>query len=617
MALQDDELTRRARRVPLAPPTVSPLAAAPPAARISPLAAEINQQVRRPGGISPVANQVNQQIINARPAAAAPVPQAPAPLTTPAYRTGAPLGQPQFQPTPTPVNPQYRASPVAAPSVAAPVAGAAEGTAAAAARAVPGSRALPALAVGLESLNVAGAARDRGVAGAVNETLGSAGRLGAAAVGARAGAALAPAQYKAAGSLAGGVAGYALGQRGVEAAQRNSPDGLIPAAGVAGQLSNATVPQVAAAATNPNAVSAGASLLGALVRNAAADGRRGNALRPAVTLVDPADPNSASLTPSTRIAAAPAVPAASLTDANSIPSAQAARPAVTLVDPTTAEAKAAQSVGTFQGRTITRAQANQLAGQLNGGTGSGLVNGNPTGAASALTAAPEISRPRLQRTGGAGSQGAVIGAPGSSTIEQIDKQIRDLGPLNMRSKRSLVDSLLGLRARVEDGTADRAQRGQIAAADLSARYDTAEFGGDVDMARIDASRQEGRRQRQQTVTGADGTVYTLDGTQASPVTVDGKPLKQQTKVDRDTTQQKLAADLLTQLLPPGATPEQITTATQQANQAAAQLASGDTGPAQARPANKAEFLKRAKEANPSASNADLEAYYARTYGGGT
>lgn len=498
----------------------------------------------------------------------------------------------------------------------APAAAAAEGAATGVARGVPGGRALPALAVGLEGLNVVGAARERGVAGAVNETLGSAGRLGAAAVGARAGAALAPAQYKAAGSLAGGVAGYALGQRGIEAAQQNSPDGLIPAAGVAGQLSNATVPQAAAAATNPSAVSAGASLIGALVRNAVADGRRGNAFRPGVTLVDPSDPNSSQLMPPTRNGSAPAVPAASLTDASSIPSAQA-RPAVTLVDPTTPEAKAAQSVGTFQGRNITRAQANELAGQLNGGTGSGLVSGNPTGVASALTAAPEVSRPRLQRTGGGGSQGAVIGAPGSSTIEQIDKQLRDIGPLNMRSKRSLVDSLLGLRARVEDGTADRAQRGQIAAADLSARYDTAEFGGDVDMARIDASRQEGRRQRQQTVTGSDGTVYTLDGTEASPVTVGGKPLKQQVKAERDTTQQKLAADLLTQLLPPGATPEQITAATQQANQAAAQLASGDTGPAQARPANKAEFMKRAKGANPSASDADLEAYYARTYGGGT
>ena len=134
----------------------------------------------------------------------------------------------------------------------------------------------------------------------------------------------------------------------------------------------------------------------------------------------------------------------------------------------------------------------------------GQMNAQPTGAAAQLGAAPA-------RAAG-GGQGAVIGMPGSSTIERIDKAISDIGPLDRRGRRAAVSELLGLRNRVESGDADRSSAEQRAAADVAQRTAASELDAAVDREQIEATSQNGRRQNTQTITDASGTTYAVNGT---------------------------------------------------------------------------------------------------------
>ena len=161
-----------------------------------------------------------------------------------------------------------------------------------------------------------------------------------------------------------------------------------------------------------------------------------------------------------------------------------------------------------------------------------------TGAAAQLGATPA-------RGGGrsGGGQGAVIGMPGSSTIERIDRAISDIGPLDRRGRRAAVAELLGLRDRVEQGGADREQRGNTAAAEIDQRSASAQLAADVDREQIAASTANARRQTQQLVTGADGTTYAVNGTTLTPLTTgDGQPFRAATK--QDSSLNELAAKLL-------------------------------------------------------------------------
>lgn len=595
MALEDDILNRN-RRVPAAPP------------RVSPLAAEINQQVRRPGGISQVANQFNQRLIDARsaPARAATV---SSPITNPAYRSGAPLGQPQFVQTPTPSNPSFRAAPAVAPAAAPRIAA----SVAQAEPAARGGRALPALAVGLEALNVAQAGRDGGAAAAGGEAIAAGGRLGAAAVGARASRAIPlPASLRPLAPVAGGIAGYALGQQGVDALRESTPEGLGQVATLGTSIAdNATATNALRAAANPSTARTAGSFISALAGQAGADIAAGRGLRPTTPTATLIEPGSDIAPPARRGAASQPASGNAQSIASSMP--EASGPQAVFVDPDNPRTQppSTRVVGNWNGRDITETQANTLANQLNGGTGAGMANGNPTGV-SALAAPIGPAGRAVQRSAGTGAVGAVIGAPGSSTAEQIDKQIAGLGPLNMRSKRDLVGQLLGLRVRAEEGVASRAQSEAISQAELAQRADASALSADIDRERIAASTAQAGRGNQQTLTGADGTVYSVGNGLATPVQIaGGQTLTAPTK--SDTTTQQIAARILESTLPIGATPEQINAAVQNANAAAQAIASGET-PAPSAPASRADFIKQAKAANPGATDAQLGAYYDQNYG---
>lgn len=165
----------------------------------------------------------------------------------------------------------------------------------------------------------------------------------------------------------------------------------------------------------------------------------------------------------------------------------------------------------------------------------GQMNAQPTGAAAQLGAAPA-------RAAG-GGQGAVIGMPGSSTIERIDKAISDIGPLDRRGRRAAVSELLGLRNRVEQGGAELASVDARAAADVEQRTAASQLAAEVDREQIAATSANARRQNQQLVTGADGTTYAVNGTTLAPLTTaDGQPFRAATKADN--TLNQLASQLL-------------------------------------------------------------------------
>ena len=571
MATADEALAEGTRRkVPAAKPAISPLAQ------------EINQQIRRPGGISPAASAVNDQFREVR-AQAKPtivvdsagragvggIP--PTPVQQPAYRTGAPAGQPQFQQTPTPVNPTFRPAPATAgDALGARPAAAPRPVPAAAAEARPlprSARAAGALAGGLEAINVAQTARESGPAAALDAAKAggvrlATGQLGAT-VGGRVGGGI--------GAVTGGVAGYLAGDaladtelvRGnalVDAfaarrAEANREAGILPGGG------------------GMSMVDTGATMARAQARRDVAN--RAPLFDPTVQELDaigalrrPGQPVAAGDALAAPVAAAPATTAAP-------------RPRANFVDETgdAPPSGGGDIVGTFNGRSITREQANDLAGQLNGGTGAGLRDGNPTGVRT--TSAGDALATTRPRGPTSRAVGASIGGTSdlSAYAEQLDKQIADLGPLNMRSKRALVGELLGLKGRALGQQAGDASAGERQAQELDARAASDALRADVDREQIAASDRTARRQTTQTITSEDGTIYSVDGNILTPLQdQQGQRVRApRTASQRENTQAEIAAKLLEGMIPYGATPEQIQQGVQQANQAAAALMAGNTG----------------------------------------
>lgn len=477
-------------------------------------------------------------------------PASPAPAT-PAYRTGAAPGQPQFQQTPTPTNPNPR-------GVTAPAAPAPASPAATAPRVrQPIGRAGQA-AIALEALNVAGAAQQGGGRAAIGEAAEGVGRLASARLGAQLGRTLGPW-----GAGVGGVVGYLGGDRAITAIENNTPAPVRNAfTGTMDTLQNAG--NQLWSPENSNSV---ARTLGEVApdRQGLGDMLFG-ARAPAAIAPAPA-PAAAAL------AAPPAAAATPLTRA-------AQR--VNIIDGTAATAGIApptatgggEVVGEWNGRPITRAQANQLAGQLNGGTGTGLVNGNPTGAPAAVSppAATMLAAPPARS-----AQGAVIGGSADNFdafARQIDRQISELGQLNMRSKRQLVGELLGLKGRALGQQADIASGNARASAELGQRTASDNLRAQVDREQIAATDRNARRQTTQTITDDQGNVFGVDGTTLTPIrTPEGRQLRTTTRqaAQQDNTQARIAADLLGSLLPMNATQDDVNAAVQQANTAAAAL----------------------------------------------
>ncbi|MGD9643798.1 MAG: hypothetical protein AB7V08_13795 [Elusimicrobiales bacterium] len=497
--------------------------------KLPPGAANQLGQMPRPGASSPGTAMVpaGPRMVNPDPGgraprmvggAANPVPPAGPPAAgLPPYRTGAAPGQPQFKQTPTPTNPTFRAPP-AAPTSAASL-GAAPAPAAAAGAppaATPGRLAAAGQKLGragtvagvlLEGANVATVAQDPNATGldVAEQAARGTSRLATGYLGAKGGAALgalagpgAPIASPVLATL-GGIGGFVGGPRLIDAGNSmgetpNSKKGEAIARGVAPSLTG--LPGGAALAQFAPQIG---SYLGALT--------------------DAPDTSPVARAPGFGApAAAPPVAAA--------PVAEAAGPS------------SAEVLGNFNGRPITREQANDLAGQLP------TVPGAPESARA--LAAPIEAR-------GAPVIGSTTTRDMRTTRNIIDQTLKDLGPLNMRSKRALAGQLLGTRAQLAAGTAGLASQQAIEQGRLDA-------GANSDALEAQKAQAAAQQPSGSPIVGEDGGLYTLQGNTLAPITgADGKPARAPTN---DTEAQKLYADLIKQLLPPGSTPEEVAAANQ-------------------------------------------------------
>lgn len=217
------------------------------------------------------------------------------------------------------------------------------------------------------------------------------------------------------------------------------------------------------------------------------------------------------------------------------PAVQEDRPQSTEIPASQPEADAADTVGTINGRTITRAESDRLANQ----------NVVPGGAAAALGGQSQQRR----------EQGFVMPPRQSNdarTIEMIDKAIGELGPLDRRGRRQALVDLLSLRQRGISGDLDRNSLEGRSAADLAQRDAASQLGADVDREQIAAQTANARRQTQ-TITDAQGNVYGVDGNTLTPLTTPGgqqlvAPL---TRTQQADPRAELAANLLQKAMESG------------------------------------------------------------------
>lgn len=463
----------------------------------------------------------------------------------PAYRT--PNG---FTQTPAPTNPNPRPMPAAAEVPTGPT-GAAQRAPGAGGRPLrptggkigPGSAA----ALALEGLNIAGAAQRDGVRGAVTETAAAGTRLGAAKLGAEIGGRLPlPGAWKAAGVALGGIAGYAGGQQVVDYARQNTPPWVSKALDTLSTASD--IPSATGAVGRQLGMKAGMRLI---------QGPNDSVPAPAVQM------------PAGRMIQGPNAAAA-------------AKLATTA--PAAAATQQQNVIGTFQmqGRPERQVFADgSVTPAAAGANGAFSVipayQGSPAPAAAARLSTPTI--------GGAG----FADSERRQFNEQIDAQIRGLGELNMASKRRLVADLLGLKGQSVGRAFDAANGRNTAQAELAQRGNEAQLRADIDREQIAAGERASKRSARaqtQTITAEDGTVYSIEGSTLTPLaTAGGEQIKAPRKVTPN-PQAEIAAKLLEGMVLPGASPEEIQAAAQQAQSAAAALLSSGTGGAQATSAPK-------------------------------
>ena len=540
MSTPADEMKRRTKNVAatLAKPPSGNVPVGTPA--VSPVGASINEQLRSARAqVSPLGRDINKALATGAPAAPAVAPPPTAASGLPSYRT--PDG---FRQTPTPVNPDPRAA-LARPAVTGPSGAAARAPGAASRPLRPGKLGTAGLV--WEGLNIAGAAQDGGLPAAAGETAAAGTRLGAAKLGAEVFGKL-PGRLKAPGAALGAIAGYAGGQKLVEFARENTPESVKTALSASNQLEPIT--------RNVGSLPAAGGQLSSLVSNITSGRLRsafgGDQQQPATAAPGRLVSRAGALTsPATRLAApvAAEMPAAAAPAQKVIGNFQAqGRPERQVfedgsISPTTANVEGGLSViPAYQGAPTV---ANRLAAPTVGGAG--FADGD---------------RRQFER--------------------QIDTQIKDLGDLNMASKRRLVADLLGLKGRSVGQGFDAATGRSTVQAQLSQQADIAQMGADVDREQISASERSSRRaqrSQQQTITDADGTVYAVDGKTLTPLTrPDGKQLQApRTSKTQDNQQAEIAAKLLEGMVMPGATPDEINAAVTQANSAAAALMGGGAG----------------------------------------
>lgn len=509
--------------------TVDPAGRASVANVRAPGAATALQQPPRPtmfvtpGGVAtPEPNVARSIATRDRVAAGRAAPAAAAPPR------GVPAAQVQFAPNPRTTTELPGRAPAAAAMGAPPPAAAAAGPAqppraAAAPAAGPqrapsrGMRSAGVIGAGLETLNVIGAGREGGARAAAEETGAAATRLGLAAGGAKLGGTLGPL-----GAAVGGLLGYAGGAQLVD--QMRNPDSSL----------NRAMSQYGTQRAVPIGASGAMFMAPSQIAAGQAAGIQPGAMPAAAQLAE-APPPSPDRPDFSRV----------VSGASSVPAAPAGR----------------QSLGFFEGERTGRREV--FAGEPverspnAGGSFNTIPAYTGTGAAAQLAAAP--SGPRLIMPRDSSRQ----------TIEMIDKAISQIGPLDRRGRRQAVADLLGLRSRAESGDMDRTSIEGRSAAELAQRDAATRLAAEVDREQIAATSANARRQNTQTVTGADGTVYAIDGTQVAPLTMpDGTALR--TSQRQDTQLQSLAAELLQQSMASGMV-EDPNAAAAQAAQAARAL----------------------------------------------
>lgn len=205
-------------------------------------------------------------------------------------------------------------------------------------------------------------------------------------------------------------------------------------------------------------------------------------------------------------------------------------------------------VGTINGRKITRKESDRLANQ-------NVVPGN---AATKLAEPPRDTGPRVFMPQG----------DDRGTLEKIDAAMSQIGPLDRRSKRDMLVDLLGLRRQTVAGDLDRGSGDARNAADVAQRSAAAQLGADVDREQIASTAANARRQTTQTITDAQGNVYSVDGNTLSPMTKpDGTPLTAATK--QDNSLQDAALKLLQESAASGVPMDPATAAAQVAQVAQA------------------------------------------------
>lgn len=553
MSTPPDEMKRRAQarlsavppsgNAPVGPATVQPRWTPSPSPIWTPPGAGA-APVQQPS--LPSAAAVSDRLAAAR----APRPGMPTPTMVRERLAGAPAQQPLpsyrtpngFQQTAAPVNPNPRpaAVPPAPSGAAARVPGATGRPLRPAGKISPGSAA----ALALEGLNIAGAAQQGGMRGAITETAAAGTRLGAAKLGAELGGSLPlPGAWKGAGVALGGLAGYAGGQQLVEYATQHTPDWVKEGLNYLGD-----------APTDAASAASVAGKLGRSVGERFVQGPNSNAVARLASM--PATPN----------------PTIGMHGQNGLQPASPQDPSAGKRVIGTYQADGRSQRQVFEDGSVSPAQAGA----------NGAFSVIPAYQGTTSPAAQRLAAPTISSAGFADSERRQFN-------EQIDQQIKSLGDLNMASKRRLVADLLGLKGQSVGRGFDAANGRNTAQAELAQRTGEAQLRADVDREQIAAGERSAKRTARaqtQTITAEDGTVYSIEGSTLTPLaTASGEQIKAPRKLTPN-PQAEIAAKLLEGMVLPGASPEDIQAAAQQANSAAAALLTTGTGGAQAASAPK-------------------------------
>ena len=269
-------------------------------------------------------------------------------------------------------------------------------------------------------------------------------------------------------------------------------------------------------------------------------------------------------------------------------------------------------------------------------------NGSYAAARGATTnnAGASIAKPTYSSQG----QGAVIGNPGTGLEAERQKLMSNLTSQisqlslnpNSRGKRDLLANLLQMQARMNESASGNevALSGQQNQADIAAmnesgqnrRFDIGEAGQnrrfdaqDATTRELGAAREMGDTYR--TLLGmkptyqtdASGNLVAVDGARATPVTgPDGSALRAPVSPEGQITPRDRLADItareknLAELRAMGDTPELQAQAQVLAQERAALTPRGKP--------SEAEFMEKARAANPGASDEQLKAFYATKYG---